>query len=759
MNDIDRAIAIVEQAIKQFDGTLPALEAKVLNELLILAKQLKTDAKGNISTSVENLKLVNQIKSKLGNIIKSKSYIKEVADFGKAFDSLATYQDRYFSGIGKLTKKGLLKEVRKSAMDGLVNGLVGAGLDQTLSRDIIDELKNAILAGENYGDLVTRLQNIQSTPANAGLLAKHSKTYAHDAINDFMGQRNRIIGEDLGLKWFMYVGSNLTTTREFCEHLTKKKYIHESEIPTILSGDIDGHQCEIYAKTKLPRGLIDGTNPSNFSIYRGGWNCGHQLVPVAAEAVPPDIRAKISKREKRVKTDAEKADILKRWEERKKHNASVLTGANDMLNGVKDFPEIDASTLAELVKSKQIAKIQPETERIGKLVAEAKIEEHRLSELIPDVKKWKAQFGVEKVQAAYDAIEKKLQSFGNLPLNEQLKKLEYEINWVADNKKYNTWEVAKAAYQKQRTKVEYLIAKENIKMDVAHSLGYAATTKSAKVKLLASELSDLLNKETPVATLQAKAKDLNAEVAKLETAKIARKAKNTKFIYDDSNYTKARKDAAMWTENSEDADKKVRGTLESVWKNAATDEKEAAYYYTSGSSYVNEPLRGQTYYGNKGRDSKKDIDNLTNTINKSSYDFDIWIQRGVDNINVESIFGVDLDQVGITDAKKMLLGKDGVEPAFASCGDSKGSGFPNKNVIYNIYCPKGTKMLYCEPFSAYGSHNEGGKKGLSWDGKAKAKMIDTEAEMLLQRGTKFKITKVEYSRGKWYIDLDVIGQI
>jgi hypothetical protein len=28
-------------------------------------------------------------------------------------------------------------------------------------------------------------------------------------------------------------------------------------------------------------------------VHRGGWNCGHQLVPVAAEAVPADVRAKI----------------------------------------------------------------------------------------------------------------------------------------------------------------------------------------------------------------------------------------------------------------------------------------------------------------------------------------------------------------------------------------------------------------------------------------------------------------------------------
>jgi hypothetical protein len=294
MNDIERAIIVAEQAIARFEGVLPALESKLLNELLNLVKQLKTGADGSISASVENLKLVGRIGNKLKGIINNKLYAGEVVEFSKAFNKVAEFQDSYFSKIGQLTKRGLLKELKKSAMDGLVNGLMGAGLDQTLSQSIIGELKNSVLAREDYPDLVKRLQMIQSSPTNQGLLAKHSQTYARDAINDFMGQRNKIIGEDLGLKWYAYVGSNLTTTREFCRHLTEKEYVHESEIPTILSGKIDGYQCKkISTKTGLPYGLIDGTNAANFIIYRGGWNCGHQLVPVSAEAVPADVRAKI----------------------------------------------------------------------------------------------------------------------------------------------------------------------------------------------------------------------------------------------------------------------------------------------------------------------------------------------------------------------------------------------------------------------------------------------------------------------------------
>ncbi len=125
------------------------------------------------------------------------------------------------------------------------------------------------------------------------------------AISQYAGENNKLMTDDLGLEWFEYVGSNIETTREFCEHLTEKRYIHKSEIKTILKGKIDGHQCEIYEKTGLPKGMIEGTNEQNFQVNCGGWNCRHQLVPVAKEAVPKNKVTPKSDKEwfKKVRSD------------------------------------------------------------------------------------------------------------------------------------------------------------------------------------------------------------------------------------------------------------------------------------------------------------------------------------------------------------------------------------------------------------------------------------------------------------------------
>ena len=126
-------------------------------------------------------------------------------------------------------------------------------------------------------------------------------------------------------------------------------------------------------------------------------------------------------------------------------------------------------------------------------------------------------------------------------------------------------------------------------------------------------------------------------------------------------------------------------------------------------------------------------------IDKSSYDFDVWLQRGVESTGTAKFLGVDYAKLLNMSASELqsLVGKIVNEPAFTSCGSAKGKGFPGH--IFNIYCPAGTKMVYAEPFSHYG-----GSYGTIWNGVNK-NTLRGELETIIQRNTTFRITKVERS--------------
>lgn len=233
----------------------------------------------------------------------------------------------------------------------------------------------------------------------------------------------------------------------------------------------------------------------------------------------------------------------------------------------------------------------------------------------------------------------------------------------------------------------------------------------------------------------------------------------------DEKFSQERKDKALWAKSPKEADTALRAKSGEVWSSAKQVEKNAAYKYTHGSGSFNRPLRG--YEGSwsnfKGvgkvdlnyEKSGKAIEHLTKLINSSSYDRDIWLQRGVSTDETAKFLNLTQQQLlraSESKLKELLIGKELTEQAFTSCGSCKGTGF--SGVIFNIYCPKGTKMLYAEPFSHYGY---GDKK--KWDGKTGQSMYGHELETIIQRGTRFRIKKIEKSSKGIFIDMDIIEQI
>ena len=76
--------------------------------------------------------------------------------------------------------------------------------------------------------------------------------------------------------------------------------------------------------------------------------------------------------------------------------------------------------------------------------------------------------------------------------------------------------------------------------------------------------------------------------------------------------------------------------------------------------------------------------------------------------------------------------------------------------IQNVYCPTGTKMVYAEPWSHYSGATY---SKIDWDGIKQQVDFGSEIETIIQRGTTYRITKIEKVGGKIYLDMEVVGQI
>lgn len=239
-------------------------------------------------------------------------------------------------------------------------------------------------------------------------------------------------------------------------------------------------------------------------------------------------------------------------------------------------------------------------------------------------------------------------------------------------------------------------------------------------------------------------------------------------------YTQERKDKALWTRDKAKVDGMMRGKTGEVWRNASAAERDAIFEYTQSYSKYNEPLRGIEYGSNvfKGV-GKTDLDTsrrngnrlnyMTDIIDKCSYDHDMWLQRGVRFSGMDKFFNVSERTLRYGSEKELqnaLLGTTPTEYAFMSMGSAKGQGFSG-DILLNIYAPKGTKMMYAEPFSYYGRDKHGnmsGLKGKNWDGKSSQPSYGREFETIMQQGTQFRVTKVERKGGQIFVDMEVINQ-
>lgn len=529
----------VDNASDQFAGVITKTEKAIFDSAVALIKKLDIDSQGHIRITTANLKLLSDIKSRLGKLTKSKEYLKGVKELVKAFDDIYHAQVSYYST--QFAKKTLSDNAKKKfaamqriAVTNTIEGLTGSGVNANVTEELSKILLRAVTTGAKYSDLVDEFRSkLISSGDNISALAKYANTYATTALTQYAGQNNKLFTDDLGTEWFEYVGSQIETTRELCNTLLEHHpYIHKSEIKDILAGRITDQQTGevieigMNPKTGLPKGMIEGTTPDNFQVNVGGWNCRHQLVPIAKEAVPENIRAKYEKPKQPTKEEieaqkkAEEEAKLKALQEQQKQQA--IQDAQDIIKKMGAIPAADS--LKQAIKVGDAKTIQAETVKLYQL-------EKQLQDLvhIADVMEEAKTHTYEELKTVNDAVEKtintwlKKHSYKKLEDNPQhaTAKLEQEIMSLLMNKKYATWEIAQKAYQKKLANIKDITAYNSL-VDDLHSLqGFKTTSKSYKALL--SELEDAITSKDLI-----KANNIKAQLLDKQK-KLSQNAGNTEI--------------------------------------------------------------------------------------------------------------------------------------------------------------------------------------------------------------------------------------
>lgn len=525
--------------------------------------------------------------------------------------------------------------------------------------------------------------------------------------------------------------------------------------------------------------ILDGDNPATVeceekvkelpSQFTGWMQANEQRIKDATEkgtlpyflrdnekVIYPPTAKEIAKARHEARTEAEVNAIRQRWNVRK----ATYHYGNNMLRVMGGISDVDTTALAEALKHPDLSAIMLEARKLKAIGKEI----YSLGYIDSPMEVAK-KFSLTDAKVVNKAVADKLAQWDSLSLEQQLKKLNFEAydflsgNYHNVQQKYPTWQVSQQAYVKQIGIVQDKIDWKAIKDSYVDLSKFS--TKSKPYQSLIAQLENAINGNDKAMAQQTIA-ELNARKENIEKAAAKRKSKVKDVKFKDSDFTQERKDAAKWFIHSSDANDYFFDNAVDMWKLASSNEKAAMYQYTAGSSYITEPLRAikgyYHYYGSRLSEAEKHIADMTQYIARSTLKDDVWVKRDEISAFVNYRFGLsDLDAY-IYDPSK-LVGKVGTDDSFMSCGNCRNTNFGSKPVCLNIYCPKGTQMTYAEPFSAFGSSHDNGDycPGKKWNGTSKPTTTG-ENEIILQRGTKFRITKAEYTNGKWYIDMEVLEQ-
>jgi hypothetical protein len=265
-----KQIQELQMAIEsRMDDALPRVFSKLSDQVIDLASNLSLDPKDRAKSLKELIKLKKDIAD---TIITNAPYQLQVAEVIKGFELLSELSNEYITiAIGDFSeKKALYKAILETNIATTKDALLGAGIRENFGTAIQEVLKDNIAGIGSRSQLNKTLRKfIEGTEQEAPFLNRYIKQTTNDAVMTFNAEYIQTIADDLDVEYYLYAGTLIADSRPFCQARAGRYFTTD--------------QVKAWPNLKGWNGRMAGTNSSTIFIYRGGYNCRHQLWPVAKE--------------------------------------------------------------------------------------------------------------------------------------------------------------------------------------------------------------------------------------------------------------------------------------------------------------------------------------------------------------------------------------------------------------------------------------------------------------------------------------------
>lgn len=248
---------------------LPKVFEKLSQQVIDLSSELSLDAKDRASTIKQLIKLKKDIAD---TIVNNSTYQAQVSEVLEGYKLLAELSNDFISvSIGSFKPKTeLYKAILEANIATTKDALLGAGIRENFGTAIQEVLKDNIAGVGTRTELNKTLRKfIEGTSDEAPFLNRYIKQTTNDSVMTFNSEYIQTISEDLGVQYYLYAGTLIADSRPFCTSRAGKYFTKE--------------EVQKWASLSSWDGRMKGTNSTTIFVYRGGYNCRHQLWPVSKE--------------------------------------------------------------------------------------------------------------------------------------------------------------------------------------------------------------------------------------------------------------------------------------------------------------------------------------------------------------------------------------------------------------------------------------------------------------------------------------------
>ena len=264
----DKEVLIAENDLL---GDFQNIEKKIFDAVKKKINTMNIEG-GKILFDDTNTAIVNEIDSVIQKALQSSNYPSQVNDFLRSFETIKQFNFDAQKSVNDISEKelsDLINPIQKANVEQTLDGLTGTGVSTNFIQPVREGIFKNIVAGTTISDMETYLTNyIISNPERMSGLKRYVTQVSRDSLNQFDGQVNSNIAETFGLDAFRYVGSLIEDSRPQCVRWVGKNVLLLDEL-----------QSEINWANNNGTGMIPGTTPNNFAVFRGGYNCRHSAIP------------------------------------------------------------------------------------------------------------------------------------------------------------------------------------------------------------------------------------------------------------------------------------------------------------------------------------------------------------------------------------------------------------------------------------------------------------------------------------------------